>query len=234
MQALIAEDDLTSRTMLQAVLNKWGYETVCVTDGDEAYAAMQEENAPQLLILDWMMPSMDGPELCRQLRGHERADPLYIILLSSKSERQDVIVGLETGADDYITKPYDNNELRARVNVGKRMLELQARLREKEKLQGVLEMAGAVCHEINQPLQAVNGYAELLLMNVSENDRSYRMLRNIKEGVERIGQLTRKIMGISRYRTKEYMNGQCAIVDIEDAAMTPPGTALPAQVQPNS
>ena len=215
----MAEDDLTSRTMLQAVLTKWGYEVVATADGNEAWATLQQENAPRLLILDWMMPGIDGPALCRKLRYQERADALYIILLTSKSERQDIIAGLDTGANDYITKPYDNDELRARVNVGRRMLELQTKLKEKEKLQGVLEMAGAVCHEINQPLQAVNGYAELLLMNLSENDPNYRKLRNIRDGVERIGQLTHKIMRISRYRTKGCMGNKNTIVDIDNASI---------------
>lgn len=221
MNILIAEDDLTSRTMLQATLTKWGDEVIVTTDGNAAWFAMQQENAPRLLILDWMMPGMDGPVLCRKLRAQERTDTLYIILLTSKSELQDVIVGLDTGADDYVTKPYNNDELRARINVGKRMVELQTRLREKEKLQGVLEMAGAVCHEINQPLQSVNGYAELLMMNLSENDPNYRLSRNIKDGVERIGALTRKIMGVSRYRAKGYTNNNSMIVDIENASTMP-------------
>ena len=165
-----------------------------------------------------MMPGMNGPTLCRKLRDQEGTDALYIILLTSKGELRDVIAGLEIGADDYITKPYANDELRARINVGKRMLELQAKLREKEKLQGVLEMAGAVCHEINQPLQSVNGYAELLMMNISENDPNFRMANNIKDGVKRIGALTHKIMGVSRYRTKGYSGSKNPIVDIENAS----------------
>lgn len=218
MKILIAEDDLTSRTMLQAALTKWDYEVVATPDGQSAWSALQQKNAPRLLILDWMMPGMDGPVLCRKLREQEHTDTQYIILLTSKSEHQDVIAGLETGADDYITKPYNSDELRARVNVGKRMLDLQAKLREKEKLQGVLEMAGAVCHEINQPLQSVNGYAELLMMNLSEKDPNYRLARKIKDGVKRIGKLTHKIMGVSRYRTKGYSGSNSTIVDIENAS----------------
>ena len=218
MKILIAEDDLTSRTMLQAALTKWGNEVLATTDGQAAWSAMQQKNPPQLLILDWMMPGMNGPTLCRKLRDQEGTDALYIILLTSKGELRDVIAGLEIGADDYITKPYANDELRARINVGKRMLELQAKLREKEKLQGVLEMAGAVCHEINQPLQSVNGYAELLMMNISENDPNFRMANNIKDGVKRIGALTHKIMGVSRYRTKGYSGSKNPIVDIENAS----------------
>ncbi len=95
------------------------------------------------------MPEMNGPELCQKLRTQERPAPLYLILLTSKSEREDIIEGLEVGADEYITKPYNNEELRARLKVGQRILELQSALIQKEKLQGVLEMAGAVCHELN-------------------------------------------------------------------------------------
>jgi len=215
---LIADDDYTTRAMLQAVLNKWGYEVVTTASGTEAWTVMQRKDAPQMLILDWMMPGMDGPELCRKLRQQEQADGLYLILLTSKSGRQDIVEGLETGADDFIIKPYNSDELRARVNVGKRMLELQTKLREKEKLQGALEMAGAVCHELNQPLQAVTGYADLLMMNMAENDPKYNMLKKIQLGVERMGQLTHKIMGVSIYKTKDYTNNKSQIIDIEHAS----------------
>lgn len=218
MKVLIAEDDFTSRTILQAVLSKWGYEVVATADGEEAWTYLQRGDVPQLLILDWMMPGMDGPALCRKLRGQERTNALYIILLTSKSERRDIIAGLETGADDYITKPYDNDELQARVNVGRRMLELQNKLREKEKLHGVLEMAGAVCHELNQPLQAVSGWAELLLMDLADSDPNYDTLKNIKKGIDSIGELTRKIMRISRYKTKGYMGNRRKIIDLDNAS----------------
>jgi sigma-B regulation protein RsbU (phosphoserine phosphatase) len=218
LKILIADDDFTTRAMLQAVLNKWGYEVIATANGTDAWTAMQQKNAPQMLILDWMMPGMDGPSLCRELRRNEQGDALYILLLTARSGRQDIVEGLDAGADDFIIKPYDSEELRARINVGRRMLDLQAKLREKEKLQGVLEMAGAVCHELNQPLQAVNGYAELLMMNTSENDSKYHMLKKIKLGVERMGQLTQKIMRVSTYRTKEYTNQKSKIIDIENAA----------------
>ena len=220
MQILIAEDDLTTGTMLEAVLTKWGYQVIRTTNGNDAWEAMQVDAPPSLLILDWMMPGMDGPALCKKLRGHRKDDALYIIFLTSKRDRHDVISGLDTGADDYITKPYDIDELRARIRVGQRMLALQAKLRKKEKLQGVLEMAGAVCHEINQPLQAVSGYAELLMMKVPEDDPNHRMAQQIKAGVDRIGQLTSKIMGISTYKAKAYMKDRCTIVDIDGASST--------------
>lgn len=219
MKVLIAEDDLTSRNILKAVLSKWNYEVIDVADGDEAWAVLQKEDAPRLMILDWIMPGFDGTTLCRKLREKKTLDPMYIILLTSKAESTDIVKGLESGADDYIAKPFNNQELHARINVGRRILRLQNELRKKEKLQGVLEMAGAVCHELNQPLQSVSGYTELLTMNLSENNPNYRMLKNIKDGVERIGQLTHKIMGIYRYKTKGYLNNKCKIVDIKKASL---------------
>jgi len=218
MKILIADDDLTSRAILQALLNQWGHDVVSTEDGDEAWIALQQTETPQLAVLDWVMPGMDGATLCRKLRSQERVHPLYIILLTSKDERQHIIEGLEAGADDYITKPYNNEELKARINVGIRILDLQTRLLEKEKLQGVLEMAGAVCHELNQPLQAVGGWSELLLMDLPEEDPNYASLRNIKEGVDRIGKLTRKIMTISKYKTMDYLDGSHKIIDINKSA----------------
>ena len=215
MRVLIAEDDFTSRSILTVILAKWGYEVVSAADGDEAWAALQKPDAPRIALLDWMMPGMTGPQLCRRVRGRERAEPLYIILVTSKSDRQDIVRGLDAGADDYIAKPYDNEELRARINVGRRILDLQAELRSQEKLQGVLEMAGAVCHELNQPLQIVSGYSELLLTDLSESDPRYATLKTIKEGIDRMGALTRKINNITKYKTKDYLGGKSKIVDID-------------------
>jgi phosphoserine phosphatase RsbU/P len=218
MKILIAEDDLTSRTLLQALLTQWGYEVISTCDGNEALAALQGHDAPQLAVLDWEMPGMDGVELCKELRRQERKYPLYLILLTSRGQRGDIVQGLEAGADDYVAKPYDDEELRARVNVGRRMVELQNTLRQKDKLQGVLEIAGAVCHEINQPLQAVSGLTELLLLKIEESNPCRQMLKNIQIGVERIGRLTRKMMNISKYRSKAYMGGKRMIVDIDQAS----------------
>ncbi|GLI35645.1 response regulator [Desulforhabdus amnigena] len=218
MKIFIAEDDLTSRLMLQAVLSKCGYEVTSVADGEEAWTVLQQLDAPRLILLDWMMPGMDGLTLCRKLRAQGRDDPLYILLLTSRGEQHNIVQGLEAGADDYIAKPYDNGELLARIGVGRRILELLAEVARRQKLQGVLEMAGAVCHELNQPLQAVSGYSELLLLDSDENDPHAAVLRAIHAEVQKIGELTRKIMNITQYRTKDYLGGRHTIVDIEGAS----------------
>jgi phosphoserine phosphatase RsbU/P len=218
MKVLIAEDDLTSRIMLQAMLSKWGYEVTSAADGEEAWNLLQRQYAPQLVVLDWLMPGMDGLTLCRRLRAQDRDDPLYILLLTSRGEQEDIVRGLEAGADDYVQKPYDNEELRARIGVGKRFLGLMFEVAKRQKLQGVLEMAGAVCHELNQPLHVVSGYSEMLLQDLDESDPQAETLRIIKEQVDRIGELTRRIMRITEYQSKEYLAGRSVIVDIEKAS----------------
>ena len=128
MKILIAEDDLVSRRMLEATLQKWGYELVAVTDGLAAWQALQGENPPLLAILDWMMPGMGGVEICRKVREASHPSPVYIILLTARASSEDVVQGLEAGANDYVTKPFNREELRARVQVGMRVVELQANL----------------------------------------------------------------------------------------------------------
>jgi DNA-binding response OmpR family regulator len=128
MQILIAEDSLTSRLALETHLAGWGYDVVSTADGAEAWAALQSAGAPKLAVLDWMMPRLDGPEVCRRVRALPTAEPPYLLLLTARADRDDVVAGLESGADDYLTKPVDAAELRARLQAGRRVVELQASL----------------------------------------------------------------------------------------------------------
>lgn len=223
MKILVAEDDLTSRHMLKAVLEKWGFEVVCAADGVDALNALQADDAPHLALVDWEMPQKDGAAVCREMRKQPRKEPLYLILLTAKNGHHHIVEGLDAGADDFISKPFNNDELRARINAGRRIISLQNELAQREKLEGVLEMAGAVCHELNQPMQTVSGFSELLLMDLSPEDPNFELLQNIKQGIERLGELTRKIMKITRYKSKTYMNRQ-TIVDIEEASRNECGT----------
>jgi two-component system cell cycle response regulator len=128
MKAIIAEDDLISRLMLSKLLIRWGYETTAVDNGEAAWEALQDLDVPAIVLLDWMMPGMDGIEVCRKLRDLESKSSSYVILLTSKDGKSDIIQGLEAGADDYLPKPYDPEELQARLKVGKRIIDLQDRL----------------------------------------------------------------------------------------------------------
>lgn len=131
MKILIAEDDPVSRRLLEVTLSKWGYEVTVCADGEAAWEALQQADAPQLVILDWMMPRMDGLQVCKKVRerGEHAADLyVYIILLTAKSQKADMVTGLEAGADDYLTKPFDAQELRLRLRAGRRILDLRDEL----------------------------------------------------------------------------------------------------------
>jgi two-component system, cell cycle response regulator len=125
---LIAEDDPIFRRILESWFKKWEYSVTAVENGLAAWEVLQREDAPRMAILDWMMPGLDGIELCRRIRSRGQGAYLYVLLLTAKDDKQDMIAGLEAGADDYLTKPFNVNELRARVWAGKRILDLQAAL----------------------------------------------------------------------------------------------------------
>jgi CheY-like chemotaxis protein len=127
-KVLIAEDDAVSRRMLQVFLMRWGYQVVVAKDGAEAWRVLESGDPPRLAIIDWMMPVLDGIEICRRERAANHALPAYIILLTARGRNQDIVKGLDAGADDYMTKPFYREELRARVRVGVRILQLQTSL----------------------------------------------------------------------------------------------------------
>jgi DNA-binding response OmpR family regulator len=124
MKLLIAEDDIFFRKLLQQTLGA-DYDVILAQDGNEAWATLQEEDAPQLAILDWVMPGMSGPQVCRKVRQCSRQDSMYLIILTAKNSAADVVSGLRAGADDYVTKPFSPEELRARVKIGERILNLK-------------------------------------------------------------------------------------------------------------
>ncbi len=157
MKVLIAEDDLTSRDILAAMLQKNGYDTVMAVNGAEAWSIMRQPDPPDIIILDWLMPELDGLEVCRLVRGLESVHP-YIIMLTIKGKKDDIINGLDTGADDYLSKPYDPGELRARIDVGRRIVELEqslnARVKEltdsRERFRSIVENANDIIYTLHE------------------------------------------------------------------------------------
>ena len=138
MKILVVEDDATSREFLLQLVRKNGYEGVATEDGEQAWTILSEENAPPLIILDRILPGIDGETLCRHVRSMEHTVPPYIIMLTVKGDKADIVSGLDAGADDYLSKPFDPDELRARIGVGRRVLDLEmaldSRIKEKELL----------------------------------------------------------------------------------------------------
>ena len=149
MRILVADDDAVHRRLLESHLAKWGHEVVTTDNGLEALEILQAEHSPQLALLDWMMPGMDGPEICGKLHAGPSRPPAYIILVTARDRSEDIVAGLDSGAEDYIAKPFNPEELRARLQVGVRVVELRnllmARVKELEQafaqvkmLQGLL------------------------------------------------------------------------------------------------
>src|SRR5580692_2076088 len=127
-RVLAAEDNPIFQSMLRSMLIKWGYDPVIARDGAEALRALEAKDAPRLAILDWMMPGLDGVEICRRVRAAGREPYVYILLLTARTESQDLVEGMEAGADDYLTKPFVAHELRVRLRAGQRILDLQSEL----------------------------------------------------------------------------------------------------------
>jgi two-component system cell cycle response regulator len=150
MRILIAEDDPTSRLLLQKVLARWDYEVIVTEDGAEAWRTLQADDAPRLAILDWMMPGLDGVEVCRRARARETEKPPYVILLTARGGKDDIVLGLDARADDYLGKPYDSEELHARVEVGRRFIELNERLVEAQRALEVLARTDALTGIMNR------------------------------------------------------------------------------------
>lgn len=132
MNVLIADDEPISRRLLEILLNKWGYDVTVASNGDEAWQLLKSKH-PKIAILDWMMPGMDGIDVCRKIRQRENAAPTYILMLTAKQEKEDMAGGFRAGADDYLAKPFAAQELRARLRAARRIIELEEQLRTAQK-----------------------------------------------------------------------------------------------------
>jgi signal transduction histidine kinase len=199
-KVLIAEDEPVSRRLLQGCLEKWGHEVDAATTGGEAWRRFEAGSYP-LVISDWMMPEMDGLELVQRIRGSGRPGYVYVILLTARAQKADVVQGMEAGADDFVTKPFDREELRARVRAGERILHLEHSLAEQnrvlreteaalvqsEKLAGLGRLAAGIAHEINNPTAYVTNNLAVLRRDVTaamEILGKYRQGWNALKGVE--------------------------------------------------
>ncbi len=180
MRVLIADDDAANRRLLEVTLARWGYQAELTRDGAETWKLLQRDDAPQLVILDWMMPKIDGLEICRRVR---QSVPrlVYIIILTAKGQKEDVVVALKAGADDYVTKPFERDELKARVEVGVRVLKLQEALAGRERDLAVAqtlitekERFDAAVSEMSDGIVGVDGSWQVATAN-----RAARLLLNL-------------------------------------------------------
>jgi two-component system, cell cycle response regulator len=170
MKILIAEDDIVSRRLLQATLTKWGYEVVAACDGTQAWELLQDHQSPKLVVLDWMMPGLDGLEICRKVRGQISKPYTYILLLTAKGQRGDLITALDAGADDFISKPFDPHELKGRLRAGERIVDLQDELIKTREELHYLATHDSLTRLLNRP--AVLGELHRALARASRQGNS--------------------------------------------------------------
>lgn len=205
---LIVDDNPRNLQLLGTMLRDAGYRVMVAQDGEQALR-VAGKILPELILLDVMMPVMDGFETCRRLKADARTRVLPVIFLTARIDTADLIRGFELGAADYIAKPFNGVELLARVRTH---LELVRRGR----LEGALELAGAVCHELHQPMQTVLGFAELLLKQIGADDPLRDRVSLIYDEVLRMREITRKLTRITRYETRDYLSRR--IVDLDRSA----------------
>ncbi len=171
MKLLIADDDRASSGLLDTMTCKWGYDPIVVANGELAWELMQQEYPPRILLIDWGMPKLNGLELCQRIRSQSGSNPAYIIMLTARAEPDDIVAGLDMGANDYITKPFNSTELQARLQVGKRMLSLQQELNQANDL-----LAFRASHDVLTGLFNRRAIMEALSKEVS---RSFRQNQDL-------------------------------------------------------
>ena len=223
MNILIAEDDRVSRRLLESMLTKWGYGVIAAGDGDEAWRHLEEPDAPNLAILDWMMPGANGVEVCRRVRAQGGDQYTYVLLLTAKGGKEDIIHGMEAGADDYLVKPFDPHELKVRLRAGRRILELHAaliaareQLREKadhDPLTGLLNRA-AICEVLNHELARTFREGRPMCVTMGDldhfksvNDRYGHLAGDIvlREAAQRFQECSRPYDAVGRYGGEEFL-----------------------------
>jgi diguanylate cyclase (GGDEF)-like protein len=213
---LIADDEDGTRLKLETLLSKLGYEVVVARDGNEAWELLQRDDAPSLALIDWLMPGMDGVEVCRRVRQSAKVPYCYIVMLTVKGQKQDLVAGMEAGADDYLSKPFDVDELRVRLSAGERILSLQEDLRLQathDDLTGVLNR-GTVLEVLNRELALVARKSvpvAIILADLDDfkqvNDKHGHAIGDtvLREAARRLATPMRPYDAIGRYGGEEFL-----------------------------
>lgn len=212
---LLADDDPLTRRLVGSALVSWGYSLELAKDGNEAWAALTRPESPSLAVIDWIMPGLDGLEICRRLR-QQRGSYVYVLLLTAKSDKADLLVGLDAGADDYMRKPFELEELQARLRTGVRILRLEQELRQqatKDALTGLWNR-GAILDLVGQELQRgrrSRSHSALLVVDLdhfkSINDRFGHLVGDsvLQQCAQRMQRTLRSYDSIGRYGGEEFL-----------------------------
>ena len=223
MKLLIADDSNVVRMMLLGVTKHWGYDVILAENGEQAWQIMQQKDAPKLLLLDWEMPKMNGIEVCERVIAQNPENPAYILLLTSRTESEDIVEGLSKGASDYISKPFDSAELQVRLQVGKRMIEMQEKLNSTmlkltvlashDVLTGILNRR-AIMQALNIEIQRIERQNKILVIGMCDidnfknvNDTYGHLVGDevIKEVAKRMQLVLREYDVLGRYGGEEFL-----------------------------
>lgn len=228
---LVVDDDASTRRLMKDTLETEGFLVIEAENGVDALDRVFSDNRPDLITINMELPEKDGITLCRNIREVIHHEELPVIFLTSVTDQERLSAAFKAGATDYLARPFLTEELLARLRVHLERARLARKLSrttlelnrvknqhtENQRLQGVVEMAGAVCHELNQPIQTVSGFAELMMMKADEKDPLIPYARKIKKQVDRMGEITGKLMRVTAYRTKDH-DSVTRIIDINEAA----------------
>ncbi|MDM8550287.1 response regulator [Desulfobacterales bacterium HSG2] len=220
-QSVLIVDDAPANIRVLVEILTGTYDISVATNGPEAIGIATSKTDlsehPDLILLDIMMPEMDGYEVCRILKQSPDAKDIPVVFVTANTDDDTLHEAFEAGGTDYVRKPVNKIELLARIKSALSQQELTRKLLEEEKLKGVLEMAGAVCHELNQPMQSVLGFSQLLMEDLAEDDPGYEYISIIKSQIDKMGKITSKLMRITRYETVDYIEST-KIIDIDKAS----------------
>lgn len=205
-KVLLVEDEKDTRFILEKLLTRNNYEVASAVNGEEALEILKSFS-PKVILADWTMPVLDGLALCNILKGDEKYKMIYFIILTARSSLKDRIMGLDTGADDFLVKPVENQELLARIRSGVRIYNLQSELRNIEHSKAIVEMACTIGHKINNPLSSLT----LTIKNIENeltNDEKVKFsddLKVVKESAERISKFVQELIHLKNPQIVEYV-----------------------------
>ena len=213
---LIVDDNPVNIRFIELILQKEGYHTISTPDGMEAIE-MANRRAPDIILLDITMPEISGIEVCRMLKRDEKTADIPIIFVTANTDDQTLKEAFASGGNDYVRKPVSRVELLARIRACLREKYLLKKTLEQEKLRAVLETAGAICHEMNQPLQFLTWASSGLVQELPEGSPLSQQAATIKTHVDRLSEIVRKLANITTYKTRPYVKGH-SIIDIDKAS----------------
>ncbi len=215
-KVMIVDDNNLNLKLIDLILQREGYETALVSDS-RTVLSVARSFIPCLILLDIDMPDLSGLEVCKQLKESAELKDIPVIFVTGNTDDDIIKKAFAVGGHDYVRKPLNEIELLTRMNAVRDRIELIEHIKYEEKLKGILELAGTICHEFNQPLQIISGSAELLLLKTAEDASGRDQAEIIVEQALRLGAINSKLMKITRYKKKHYI-GNSTIIDLEKAS----------------